>query len=118
MKIYYLRDDPKEGQKKGGLRGCVVVLSKEQIGYSVCHPKDRSKCSKRLARHIALERAKKVRLRRSRHSPRMWAANRSPAIYPVRVPQIIEEWLNKYYEQPENQEPVGGGEVKSATVKV
>lgn len=63
MKILYLREEPKNGAKLGNIRGCIVILDKEHVGYSLCHPKDKNKSSKALARHIALARARKCEIR-------------------------------------------------------
>lgn len=55
----YLRDE------HGRIRGCLVKLESGEIGYSLCHPKDRHKTSKKLARQIAIGRAEKCNLRKA-----------------------------------------------------
>ncbi len=51
----YIRD------KKGRLKGCVVRTDDDNFGYSLCHPLDRNKNSKKMARKIAIGRAMKTK---------------------------------------------------------
>ncbi len=52
----YIRD------KKGRLKGCVVLTDEDNFGYSLCHPLDEKKNNKKLARKIAIGRAEKTTL--------------------------------------------------------
>lgn len=54
MIIRYIRD------KNNRLKGCVVRLDNGRLGYSLCHPNDQKKNSKKLAREIAIGRASKT----------------------------------------------------------
>lgn len=56
MKVWYLRAED------GSLRGCVLRREDGRYGYSLIHPNDRRKASKKLARTIAEGRAEKVRV--------------------------------------------------------
>ena len=49
----------REGRDTRQLLGCVVCTDTGRLGYSLCHPLDRRKLTKRRAREIALSRAEK-----------------------------------------------------------
>lgn len=81
----YLRD------KQGRLKGCVVKLADGKLGYSLCHPNDKNKMSKKMARRIAVSRALKCEISRDfatgpfikrRGNHKAW-----------RVPRIVEREL-------------------------
>ena len=87
----YIRD------KKGKLKGCVVRTDDNNLGYSLCHPLDKNKNSKKMARKIAIDRARKTKIETSR----VGSANR---LYLTRdrksriVPRMIEPYLKELME--------------------
>lgn len=95
MNIYYLREKPKNGQKKGQLKGCIVVLSSHDIGYSLCHPNDQGNNSKARAREIALERAKRCKLVKGGDK---WWRVRDGHYHLIRQPILVEAFERIFQE--------------------
>jgi hypothetical protein len=93
--------------KKGQMKGCIVLNEEGRIGYSLCHPKDKNKNSKKLARQIAIKRIEKRNIffgippepMVDRHGITIqlgWWSRRNNQ-YPRFLPQVIEKYLDKYF---------------------
>lgn len=107
MKIYYLYGEPKKGQKKGHLKGCVVHYEDTgKIGYSLCHRLDKKKMTKKLALEIAYMRAAKCDIKRrdtdttwvsffpvKRHKPIRYVKERHGRN--TLVPETIEDFIEE-----------------------
>ena len=83
--------------KKNYIKGCVVILDDGRIGYSLCHPNDKKKSTKKLAREIAISRAEArnttVTPKDNRH---VWSRDNGKAKWvPHTVTSVIHKMLKE-----------------------